>query len=111
MSVSTIAHPRFSKCIAESIVHLYLGRLIEINRAAPGCRAAGKCPEGVLPVLEILQFLAKRVVQEGKSLGIAIFLLHQPFELYNMTSTRYLFQTREEPVRIGVSGLDFQRPV
>ena len=106
-----IAHPRFGKGIAESIVHFYFGRLIEINRAAPGCCTARKCAEGIIPILEILQFFAKAVVQEGEPFWVAALLLHHLFELYNMGTIFCLFQAGEEPVRIGVSGLNFQCPV
>src|SRR5690606_24280049 len=57
-------HPFGCVRMSECIVHLDLGRFVEAHRL-PSCRgAAREGVEGLVPLLEVLQFLAQRIIEE-----------------------------------------------
>ena len=91
--------------IAESLEHFDFLLFIELDRAAAGLCAGSECFERLVPLLQILEFLAEPVIEKRERALVSVILLYQLFQLLNVVSVFRFANILQDPVCIRIAML------
>ena len=94
--------------MSQRVEHLDFGRLVELHRLPAGCRSPGERFERLVPLLEVLEFLAERVIQECRGPRTDARLRREFVKLIGMIAIHCFSNAGQEPVRVRIAGLQRQ---
>ncbi len=106
MAARILLEPLRGERPAEGLVHVNFGLLVEIDRRPTRRGTLRKRIECLVPGLEVLEFLAEAVIQECERPGPPTFLLDKLLEHFDVASILGLAHARQQPVGVGVTGID-----
>jgi hypothetical protein len=101
----TFRHPFVRERISKRLVHFDFGLLIEFDRAVSSFRTTGKGLERIVPVFEILEFLAEPVIEKCERAWITVFLFCQALQFLDVVTVRRFANIGQKPVGLWIGGL------
>ncbi len=92
----------------QRIEHLLFAGFVEFQCLSPRGRPAGKRLERLVPLLQVLEFLAERVLQESRRLRGPVALLDECAQRVYVLVVLRLAQPRQYPVRMRIARIDIE---
>ena len=100
MPFRAVVHPVRGEPLLQELEHLDLGALVVFDGLAADAGASLECLERFVPLLQVLELLADRVVIEGLEPRVLLVRREQRAHLLDVLAVRSLARAREHPVRL-----------